>query len=49
MQDDDAVVFSRFDIAFQPALVIVKADGSTETVAGAVDAALLNQILTEAL
>ena len=48
IQDDDAQVFSRFDIAYQPALVIVKADGSTETVAGAVDESLLEQILSEA-
>ena len=42
-------MFTRFDIAFQPAFVIVKADGSTETIAGAVDPALLNQILTESI
>ena len=41
-------MFSRFDVAFQPAFVLVKADGSTETVAGAVDEQLLNQILSEA-
>ena len=41
-------MFQRFDIAFQPALVIVKVDGSMETVAGAVDETLLNQILSEA-
>jgi hypothetical protein len=41
-------VFSRFDIAYQPAIVIVKADGSTETVAGAVDETLLEQIISEA-
>lgn len=49
MQDDDGRVFSRFGVAFQPALVIVKADGSTETIAGAVDATLLDQIITESL
>lgn len=48
IQDDDAAVFQRFDVAFQPAFVLVKADGSTETVAGAVDATLLDQILSEA-
>ena len=49
LQDDAGEVFSRFQIAFQPALVIVKADGSTETIAGAVDAALLDQILAESI
>ncbi|MFN3255050.1 MAG: TlpA family protein disulfide reductase [Ilumatobacter sp.] len=48
IQDDAAAVFSRFDIAYQPAIVIVKADGSTETVAGAVDETLLEQIISEA-
>jgi hypothetical protein len=42
-------VFSRFDVAFQPALVIVKTDGSTETVAGAVDESLLDQIIAESV
>jgi hypothetical protein len=42
-------VFSRFDVAFQPALVVVKADGTIETVAGAVDESLLDQILSESV
>ncbi|MEP1126100.1 MAG: redoxin domain-containing protein [Ilumatobacter sp.] len=48
IQDDSGDVFARFDVAFQPAFVIVKADGSTETVAGALDETLLDQILSEA-
>ncbi len=48
IQDDPGEVFRRFDIAFQPAFVIVKADGGTETFAGAADEALLDQILSEA-
>ncbi len=48
IQDDPGEIFRRFDVAFQPAMVIVKADGSIETVAGAVDESLLNQILSEA-
>ncbi len=48
IQDDPGEVFSRFDVAFQPAFVIVKTDGSTETVAGALDETLLDQILSEA-
>jgi hypothetical protein len=42
-------VFAHFDVAFQPALVIVKADGSIETVAGAVDETLLDQIISESI
>ena len=42
-------MFARFGVAYQPALAIVTADGSVETVAGAVDESLLDQILSEAL
>ncbi len=49
IQDDPGEVFERFDVAFQPAMVIVKADGSVETLAGAVDETLLDQIITEAI
>jgi len=49
INDDPGEVFARFGVAFQPALVIVKADGSTETVAGAVDASLLDQIISESV
>jgi hypothetical protein len=36
-------------VAFQPAFVIVKTDGSMETVAGAVDESLLDQIISESV
>ena len=49
IQDDPGDVFQRFDVAFQPAMVIVKADGTTETLAGAVDETLLNQIISESI
>ena len=49
INDDPGEVFARFDVAFQPALVIVKADGSLETVAGAVDESLLDQIISESI
>ena len=48
INDDPGVVFSRFDVAFQPALAIVKTDGSIESVAGAVNSDLLDQIISEA-
>jgi len=40
-------VFDRFGISYQPALVLVNSDGSTELVAGAVDGDLLEQIISE--
>lgn len=49
IQDDPGDVFRRFDIAFQPAFVIVGADGSIETLAGAPDASLLTQIISESI
>lgn len=48
ISDAPGDVFDRFGIAFQPALVLVNTDGSTELVAGAVDEGLLEQIISEA-
>ena len=48
ISDDPGDVFDRFGVAYQPALVIVDTDGSTELIAGAVDEALLEQIISEA-
>jgi len=48
ISDGPGEVFNRFGISYQPALVIVGTDGSIETVAGAVDDSLLEQIITEA-
>ena len=48
ISDDPGEVFDRFGVSFQPALVIVDTDGSTELVAGAVDEELLGQIISEA-
>jgi len=48
ISDDPGEVFARFGVAFQPAIVVVTADGSTELIAGAVDDELLEQIITEA-
>lgn len=48
ISDDRGDIFARFDVAYQPALAIVKADGTIESVAGAVNGALLDQILSEA-
>jgi hypothetical protein len=47
INDEPGNIFNRFGISYQPALVIVGTDGSTETVAGAVDEDLLRQIISE--
>lgn len=49
IDDSPGVVFERFDVAFQPALVIVKTDGTIERVAGAVAETLLDQIIAESI
>ena len=48
ISDDPGEVYNRFGIAYQPAMAVVRADGSVETVAGAIDGALLDQIVAEA-
>jgi len=48
ISDDPGDVFDRFGVAFQPAIVIVNTDGTTELIAGAVDEELLGQIISEA-
>lgn len=48
ISDDPGEIYARFDMAFQPAFAIVKTDGSIESVAGAVDDSLLDQIISEA-
>jgi len=48
ISDDPGAVYARFGVAFQPAMVIVAADGTTEMIAGAVDEQLLTQIVGEA-
>ena len=48
ISDDPGNVFNRFGVAYQPALVVVRTDGSTELVAGAVEPDLLAQIISEA-
>lgn len=41
-------MFARFEVASQPAMAVVKVDGSVETIVGAVDDSLLDQIISEA-
>ena len=48
ISDDPGEVFDRFGIVYQPAIVVVNTDGSTELIAGAVGDELLDQIVSEA-
>jgi peroxiredoxin len=48
ISDDPGDVFNRFGVSYQPAIVIVNTDGSTELLAGSVDEELLDQVITEA-
>jgi len=38
----------RFGIAYQPAVVVVQTDGTSEIIGGEVDDNLLNRIISEA-
>ena len=48
IDDTDADVFTRFGVAYQPAIAIVLPDGEVQTIAGAVDEATLDGILSDA-
>lgn len=48
ISDDPGDVYDRFGVPYQPAFVIVRTDGSTESIAGAVEPELLTQIISEA-
>lgn len=48
ISDDPGNVFARFDVPYQPAMVVVGADGETRQVLGSIDEALLDSILTDA-
>lgn len=47
ISDDPGDVYSRFGVASQPTVVVVKTDGSIESLAGAVEPDLLEQIISK--
>lgn len=47
LSDDPGYVFSHFDVPAQPALVIIDAEGTAQTLIGAVDDATLDGILSD--
>ena len=48
VSDDAGDVFARFGVPSQPALVVVSPSGEVEQLSGAVDEALLDDVLTRA-
>ena len=48
ISDDPGDVYARFDVPGQPSFVIVDTDGTTHREIGAVDEALLDELLMDA-
>ena len=46
--DDEAVIYERFGIPVQPALVVIDTAGGLDTIHGSVDEALLDEVFTAA-
>ena len=49
LSDDGGAVYDRFAIPIQPAVVVVQPDGHVETLFGAVDEPLIDQLVGDAL
>lgn len=49
MSDDRGDVFARFEIPSQPAFVLIERDGTVQQLFGAVDADLLDNLISDAL
>jgi peroxiredoxin len=49
LSDDAGNVYERFEIPYQPAVVVVRPDGEVETLYGAADEAVLDQLIGDAL
>ena len=45
IKDNDGLVFAQFDVAYQPAWVFIKQDGTSETNVGAMDEVTLTEML----
>ncbi len=48
VSDDPGEVYSRFGVPSQPALVVISPSGEVQQLFGAVDEAVLNDVLTRA-
>ena len=49
INDVDANVFTRFDVATQPALALILPSGEVQTLYGAADDALLDSLISAAI
>ena len=49
LSDDPGTIYDRFEIPYQPAVVVVRPDGEVETLYGAADEAVLDQLIADAL
>lgn len=47
IKDNDGLVFAQFDVAYQPAWVFIRQDGSSETNLGAMDELTLTAMLNK--
>ena len=45
IKDNDGLVFAQFDVAYQPAWVFIRQDGTSETNVGAMDEVTLTEML----
>lgn len=49
VSDDRGDVYARFEIPVQPAFVLIETDGTVQQIHGAVDGALLDSLIGDAL
>ena len=47
IKDNDGLVFTQFDVAYQPAWVFIQQDGTSETNLGAMDEVTLSKMLNK--
>ena len=47
IKDNDGLIFSQFDVAYQPAWVFIRQDGIFETNLGAMDEVTLTEMLNQ--
>jgi len=47
IKDNDGLVFAQFDVAYQPAWVFIRQDGTSETKVGAMDEVTLTEMLNK--
>ena len=48
LSDDPGTIYDRFEIPYQPAVVVVRPDGTVETLYGEADEAVLDELIGDA-